>query len=341
MNRPHLRIRNRTQAGQTLVLAVISMVVMLGFAAISIDYAFLTIARDELRAAADAAALAGITEIDNSYASYTAMDMAGKNTVAGDLQVLSTNDIATGVYDFDTGQFDASDPNATPNAIMVTARRTNNSNNGPVPVFFATALGFTSAEITVQSVAALDRRVSAIAPNGSSPLVPFLIDIDALGGISGGTFTASIGSSVDFFPDRGSAPGNFGLANLDGGSNGTPELVDWITNGYPDIVEISDAINGLLVEGTPGFHNGVRSAVENRIGDTVVILVYDQVSGNGSNSLFRVRTFCAVEITDVRMTGNSHNRYIRGTIRELVDTSVQTGPGGIINNSVALTRLVQ
>jgi hypothetical protein len=171
--------------------------------------------------------------------------------------------------------------------------------------------------------------------------VPFLVNATTLGGIDGGGFHPAIGAQVDFYPERDGAPGNFGLADLDGGPNGVPELVEWITNGYPDPVTIPNPPGYLMVEGSPGFKAGVESAVETRIGDTVAVLVYDQVTGEGANSQFRVRTFCAVGISAVRMTGPMSSRYIRGNIQSITSSAAITSSGGMNNDSIALLRLVQ
>jgi len=327
------------QKGQALILVVLAMLAMLGMAALAIDYAYLTVAKDQLRAAADAAALAGATQFGSGDVIATCIEFAAKNEVAGDLLTLESDDVTLGLWDFDNATLSQDGDPALDNAVTVTAGRTNSSAAGPLSVFFASILGITEAEVSVQATAAVDRRVTGIQGNGG--LWPFLLDADTLGGIGGGGLEPPIGSTIDFYPDRGSAPGNFGMANLDGGSNGVPELVEWITYGYPDDVTIPADTGYLLVEGSPGFKNGTRSAVEARIGDTVVVLVYDQATGQGANSIFRVRSFCAIEITDVRMTGQMAQRYIRGVVRDLQSSVVTTGSGGMINAGLGSVCLVQ
>ena len=330
----------RSRSGQTLVFVIIGLLGTLGIAALCIDYAFLTVAKDQLRAAADSAALAAAAEFDGGNVVQTAVEFAAKNDVASDPLIIDPYNVATGVYDFDTGEFDSQTDFALHNAVRVTASRSKTSTAGALPTFFASVLGIGSADVTVRSAAAVDRRVSGIAPVGSSPLVPFLVDVDTFGGLSGNIFEAPIGGYVEFYPERNDAPGNFGLANLDGGSTDVPELVEFITFGFPGVIEIPAGADYILVEGTPGFKEGIKNAVQARIGDTIVVLVYDNVAEAGSNAIFRVRTFCAIEVTDAKLAGQ-RNSYIGGIVRTLQSAAVRTSPGGVINSSLSTVRLVQ
>lgn len=91
----------------------------------------------------------------------------------------------------------------------------------------------------------------------------------------------------------GSAPGNFGMLDFNGGSNPTSEMQEWILNGYNDPVNVSPPV---LVAGDPGFN--VNAAVTETDAmmalDEIALPVFDQVTGNGANSQFRIVGFVTV-----------------------------------------------
>jgi len=336
-----MTLKSKKEAGQALVLSCLLFLALLAVAAFSIDYGFAVTWRTELRRAVDAAALAGGAEIGGDDPVAAAMSFAAKNTVAGDNLSLSANDAILGVYDFDAGTFTAVDDPSTANAIRVVGSRSSSSLDGPIPTFLASVMGIQAVELTAEAIVAVDPRVSGVISGVGVPLVPFLIDADSMGGIDGGVFSPPIGQEISFYPTIDDVPGNFGLANLDGGPNGTPELIDWITNGYPDNIEIPSDTGVLTVEGTPGFRSAIKTAVQDRIGDTVIVLVFDEMSGHGSNAVFQVRTFCAVTITDCNLTGNPAHRNIKGTVVELPTSGVITSSSGVTNMGLSKLELVR
>ena len=91
----------------------------------------------------------------------------------------------------------------------------------------------------------------------------------------------------------GSAPGNFGMLDFNGGSNPTTEMQDWILNGYDDPVSAAPPV---LIAGDPGFN--VNAAVTETDAmmalDEIALPVFDQVTGNGANSSFRIVGFVTV-----------------------------------------------
>jgi len=52
-----------------------------------------------------------------------------------------------------------------------------------------------------------------------------------------------------------------------------------------------------------------------RIGDSIVIVIYDEVIGQGSNGLFRCVGFLRATLTEVRLTG--HNEHISCRVEEI------------------------
>jgi Flp pilus assembly protein TadG len=145
------------------------MVALVGVTGLTIDVGLAGMARQQLQNAADAAALsaAGVLTrgMDVGAATQAAVDASAANEVLGSPTVLDpSRDVVVGAWD--EGQQDVVpwSPARGELAVRVTARRTNDSANGPVPVYFS-MVGRTTAEISASAV------VRVAASNGPrSPL---------------------------------------------------------------------------------------------------------------------------------------------------------------------------
>jgi hypothetical protein len=118
-------------------------------------------------------------------------------------------------------------------------------------------------------------------------------------------------------------------------------LTDYIQNGYDKEFVIPTDPGYMYVKGDPGMSNGFRSAMESRIGDTVLILVHDQVSGQGSNTSYRVPYLLAIELTAMDLTGAGGERYITGTIKSLESSNLVTTPGAPEHVALGKPRMAQ
>jgi hypothetical protein len=169
------------------VLLVLSMVVLLGMAALVVDVGMDWYAKRQLQAAVDAAALAGAQNLpDPSAATATASSYLSKNTVHGVLNVSSSI----------TTKCVATAPGCTPaNAIVVSATATS-------PSFFARVMGFKSFTVGA--------RATACQPCGGKKL-DIMVVLDRTGSMSGAKITnakAGIQTLMNFF-DPGTV--NIGL----------------------------------------------------------------------------------------------------------------------------------
>jgi len=155
-------------------------------------------------------------------------------------------------------------------------------------------------------------------------------------------FIANVGEEITFYPFQDmEAPGNFGLVSLDGYSNGTSTLRDWIMDGYPESFVIPTDPGYLELNGRPGFGGGIKQAVQDRQGDTVLVTVYDSVEGEGNNAWYRIPYFLAVEITDVHLTGAMSSRYVRGIVKSLQTTNLITEPGAPEHADIGRNRMAR
>jgi Flp pilus assembly protein TadG len=181
----------KNNRGQILVLVAISLVVLLGFAALAIDVGYFYHTKNQLQGAADAAALAGAIMLDTASTPTSiaprqeAWKFACKNSAAGQAVYLVTNsstncdspptsglneDANDPTGDIVLGNWEATRPEdirflptaSAPlpstsmiNAVKVTTRRTNTptSPGGPVQTFFGKIFNITNVDISAQAIA--------------------------------------------------------------------------------------------------------------------------------------------------------------------------------------------
>ena len=113
------------------------------------------------------------------------------------------------------------------------------------------------------------------------------------------------------------APGNFGWLRWSGDNTSAPDLEYNIRYpGESDVVHIGD-----FIKATTGQTNssGVANALEQWIGKIITIPIYDQVTGTGSNTLYRV---CAFAVFELR-SWDRHTKTMTGVfVRKLIHSEV-------------------
>lgn len=265
--------------GATVALVAVSLVVILGFTALTIDLGRLYLVRTELQAAADSAALAAASAFANDAALANdsgvrllallherAQQFSSLNKTLGAATLLESADIVLGTHDFDNpgAPLDTSGAQRF-NAAEITVRRTEGSSNGPVGFFFASILGRDDGGVIASARAALNDRVTTFGEDTLiGRLLPFSIyqplydyqvdngpDDYSYDGTSVYNTTDDV-PEVHLFPYRwndttgdvspdssNDGSGNFGVMNVGGGGNSVNELVEQIANG----VSLSDIAN--------------------------------------------------------------------------------------------------
>lgn len=146
-----------------MIYVVISLIVMIGFASLAVDLGRVIVCKTQLRAAADAAARAGVAALPqgNSNAITAAVNLAAQNNADGSPVVLNPNtDVIVGTWNATTFTFTAG--GSSPNAVEVFARRTAATNNA-VPLIMGQILGVNTCDTSASSVAAL-----VVLPNPST-----------------------------------------------------------------------------------------------------------------------------------------------------------------------------
>ena len=337
-----LQHRRRSERGTVIVMAVVVMTVVLGFIALSVDMGMLMTAQSELQNAADAAAFAGVGRLisaDYYGAVEQAWSFATANSCLGQNLALGCGDIQLGIYDFDQHTFTAAPWGSLggSNAVRVYARRTEDSAQGSLPLAFARILGRNMADVEASTIAVVDRRVSGFDGSVAGIMLPFAISEDKVGN------PPVVGYTFELYPNKTEedgllAAGNFGLLDLDDSNPGTSTLGDWIIDGFPGAIEIP-ADGNLPMGGAPGLATALSKAVEERIGEVVVVFVHNAVSEGGENTVYNVVSLVAVEVVSVSGGGTNLSFTVR--VAELPSSGFIVRPGAPWNASVGKIGLVQ
>ena len=129
--------------------------VLVGIAGLAIDLGYVLFVQADLQAAADAAALAAASSLDDEdAASDLALEYAEKNLPSAEYgNILVASDVEFGNWDDATRTFTLG--GASVNAVRVTTRRAQENGNA-VSMFFAQAVGFATRDVVADSIAARD-----------------------------------------------------------------------------------------------------------------------------------------------------------------------------------------
>ena len=163
--------------GYAVVWVALLAVVLIGLGGLSLDWAYVTLTKCQLQAAADAAALAGVqklsqgqTEVNNTAVNIASLNKAAKSPVI----VVAGVDVLIGQFDTNTMQFTVT--STSPNAVKVVARRTCGSPGGPVNLLFGPAFGVAAAGASAQSI--------AMVQNGGGSAGMLVLDPSASGALN-------------------------------------------------------------------------------------------------------------------------------------------------------------
>ena len=281
--------RGGKRRGATFALIMVSVVVLIGMASLTVDVGMMYRARGEAQAAADAAAMAGAWRLldDESlagtpdmseeivWARDTAAEYAMKNKIVNEGPAV---DIASDVL---VGRLNNPwDPNEelsytnpdTYNTVRVLVRR-DDLRNGPIDLFFAGIFGRATADVTAEAYAALRNDVGGFRPtdeSGNSSLLPFTLHRTAWENLLDGTFTSGDNYSyneatgavtagadgvyeLNIYPGGGVGalpPGNLGTLDIGEGGNSAADLARQILDGIS--ADDLTALGGELMLGPDG-----------------------------------------------------------------------------------------
>lgn len=273
------------ERGSTAVVVALLMVVLLGFAAISIDVAKLYSERAQLQNGADAAALMvahkcakNEADPDCSAGSPMAAELADKNAVDGLSNIKSI----------------ALDKPGRTVQVTAGAKEAGAAPNN-VTMFFAGVLGFPSAEVSARSKVIWGSPVKGPVP---FPLTFSVCQVSGM--VDGATqllqhHASSAHSSCSLGPGGATVPGGFGWVAQPLGQCSVS--VDLATN------QAGSAVGN---DG-PSYCNETLNgwAADLAAGKKVVVLfpVFDDAIGGGSNASYHLTSFAAISVEGWKFGG--------------------------------------
>jgi Flp pilus assembly protein TadG len=245
------------ERGQAMLLTVVFLVVLMGCAALTLDVGVWYREQRQAQATADAAALAGAQALPTSPANAVkwAQDYADANgggVAAADI-TLRNGDLQ-------------------PDTVAVQVTR-------QAPSFFATVFSFGNVNVHAHAAA---RAGVPYAVDGAAPIV-----VSKLHPKLAGPGCPCFHEETTIPLAKTGAPGAFGMVDFDNsGSNGNPDLANWIQNGFDGMLEVDkpyDSDPGAKFNG-----GGITKALQARVGTELLFPVFDTLDSQGSNAQYDV-----------------------------------------------------
>ena len=304
----------KSQRGQSMVLTLVFLTVLLGMAAAVIDVGGWYRAHRQTQSTADATALAGAQSLPHTANATTlALDYAGRN--------------GGGVNSGDVTYTSDREANDT---IHVSARRT-------VPGLFTKLMG-------INSVTARSTSAARVSPMGSAKYAaPIGVDYrhdklhcnDAL--VCNPEF--GVDTVIDF---NKVGPGAFKLINIDSTHGGVSpkQLGDWMLNGldaYMDVNKWYYSDPGMK----PNSAN-FQNALDQRIGPGKELLlpIYNDTRGDGAGFDYHVVGWAGFQVTSYDISG-AKKSFIYWKFVEIIWEGIQSEHGGEPDFGARSVELVQ
>ncbi|MFC0456368.1 pilus assembly protein TadG-related protein [Arthrobacter liuii] len=302
------------------VIVAVMLVALLGFAAIAVDVSMMYAERTQLHNGADAAALAIAQKCAKSTADA---DCISTSSLAAGLANKNANDGLSNLKSVTIDQ--------TGRTVAVTAGA---QEAGGVPnqvsLFFARALGISSAEVNASASAQWG------TPSKGPAILPLAIAYCKLDIPAGGT-TGSVQVLEQSVNGCGGLPGGFGWITTSGSQCSVTMTAGQANN--PGIWFASD----------PGASAPTicTAADFSQMNDQTVLLpLYDVATGTGSSGKFYVKGFAAFHVTGYQFAnyswtagGNVQNKTIRGYFVKFVSLAQAFELGNVPNYEASIVRL--
>ena len=296
---------HRDERGQSAVMFVVFLTVLLGMAAAVLDVGSWYREHRHAQATADAAALAGAQSLptDTGMAQSLALSYADKNgggLAPGDITLSSTKG-----------------PNDT---ISVKIHRT-------APGIFSKIFGISTVAISSKATA------RTFIPGMTKYLAPIVVrnTHPMLNDCGGPCFGAGYPTTLPL--DKTGAPGAFALINLNDDSTGTvgaSELSDWIDNGYNDYLPLRQYYSD---PGAKWNNSQIQGSLNNRIGTELLFPVFDVIQGTGSSAEYRVIAWVGFHLTD-KTVASGTSGSISGYFTRIIWQGLEASSGTPIDLGV-------
>ena len=265
-------MKKMNQKGQSMVMALVFLTVMMGMSALVLDVGSWYRAHRAAQSTADASALAAAQGLpDTAVATALANEYAGKNS--GSSPGVGGPQITFSQQGFET------------DTVQVTVTR-------PHPGFFSKVFGLDSVNVTGRATARAwnVQSVRGVAPITVNYKHPVLNCTRGANPTCAPNFEQPTTLELEDIHSPGSkdAAGSFGLINLnqaDDGNIGAGTLADWLINGYPDMLSPGNYNSAP----SANFNNSqFTSALDQQIGNELLFPVYRILRGPGANAVYQI-----------------------------------------------------
>ena len=262
---------NHREDGASIVIFVIVVVLMIGLGGLAVDASNIYLYNQRMQIAADAAALGGTR-------------MLARNATLGEidaeiyqLAVANHADSATWTY-----------INENRGVHVIATHH--------LDAYFARIYGQESFTVNAQAGAQFE----LVTDTGH--LMPFTVVCnpwDKNGNVSADPTNCQNGLNFQYGVEytlhepEANAPGNFGWVRWAGDGPNSPDLEQNINSPEESpVLKIGD-----WIAGTSGNHTSVFPALDQWVGKSVIIPIYDEVIGTGSNAQYHIYAFGVFELT--------------------------------------------
>jgi hypothetical protein len=299
------------QRGQSMVLSLVFLTVLMGMSALVLDVGSWYRAHRSAQSTADASALAAAQGLpDTTEASALAHEYAGKN--AGTVPGTSGLQVTFSQQGFET------------DTVHVVYTK-------PHPGFFAKLFGLGSVDVRGRATARawnVDVIKSGVAPITVNYRHPELRCTRSARPTCDPNFGQATTLTLEDIhsPHSKDAAGAFGLINLnqdDDGNIGADVLADWLLNGYP-----TDLTTGNFNSApSANFNNNqFTSALDQQIGNELLFPVYRILRGPGANAVYEIIGWVGFVITSYDTSGS--DGVIYGHFSRMLADGVPAEHGG-------------
>ena len=307
------------ESGSMAMVVAILLVVLLGMAALAVDYGHMAWVQYELQKAADSGALAGARYLvpyigtpgtpNWIVAESKARERVLSNSADG--EALTDCEVQSGYWSLSTKTFQSSGiiPTATDvPAIQVKVTKTAGENGGPLTLLFAPILGVSQEDLSGQAVAMISGP-SHIPPHGNA--FPVAIPKYLADRWNEEPYPEIyIGSS--YHDPTGGQWTSFLIE-----ANNVPTIRDLIDSGNPSSLTIGDNI---WIE--PGTETTLYNDAATKIGQTVILPVVE--TDFSTQAYTPILGFASFYIETV--AGGS-DKYIQGHfVKQIIDNADSGGP---------------
>lgn len=227
------------------------------------------------------------------------------------------------------------------------------SMNGQIPSYFGRVFGRNGSTISAEATAAMAHQIRGFKiPPGSSlkiGILPVALDSETWQSLLAGntsdqySYDSTTGAvtkgsdgicEVNLYPQGTGSPGNRGTVDIGNANNSTADIARQIVEGISaeDLQELGKplalSLDGTLeLNGDTGISAGVKDELTSIIGQTRIVPVFDQVTGNGNNATYRIVRWVGVRVLYVKLTGQMNSKRLVIQPAAMVAKGVIVGDG--------------